>query len=360
MCSADARVSLPTVPTPQPLALLAHKATRLARQGLPVLQLGARRALRQKSPFQITFSLTNRCNFKCEYCDIPLQQRDELGLEEWKAAIDQFRDGGMGRASLIGGEPLMHRDVGAIIGHLKSRGVHTAMNTNGWLVEDMIDEVAQLDLVCVTLDGPEEVHDRQRRKGSYQKVIRSLEVLQSRGVSAVTMTVVTPSGADNVDHVLEVARRFGHKAFFQLEHDKSCDVMKPIAPRLSVGRIEDFVHHLLKLKAQGEPIGNSKMILEAQLSGGRYLGTCKDCYAGQYYGYVLSDGTVAPCLLTQWQQEKSNGRKHGYLEAFHRMSAPVGPGCSCVPTHEVNHVLGFDPKALWHAVEVTLNLPSAG
>lgn len=349
------------MPTPEPsLSLLAHKASRLARQGLPVLQLGARRALRQKSPFQITFSLTNRCNFKCEYCDIPLQHREELNLEEWKAAIDDFREGGMGRASLIGGEPLLHRDIGPIIAHLKARGVHTAMNTNGWLVEDMLDEVCALDLVCITLDGPEAVHDAQRRKGSYQRVIRALELLQGRGVSAVTMTVVTPSGADNVEHVLEVAKRFGHKAFFQLEHDKSCDVAAPIAPRLTDRRIEDFVKHLLDLKARGENVGNSKMILEAQLTGGRYLGTCKDCFAGRYYGYVLSDGTVAPCLLTQWQQEKGNGRKHGYVRAFHDMPAPMGPGCSCVPTHEVNHVLAFDPAALWNAVEVTLNLPSAG
>jgi MoaA/NifB/PqqE/SkfB family radical SAM enzyme len=343
-----------------PLSLLAHKTGRLARQTLPVLQLGARRALKQKSPFQITFSLTNRCNFKCEYCDIPLQQREELGLAEWKAAIDEFRAGGMGRASLIGGEPLVHRDVGAIIAHLKGRGVHTAMNTNGWLVEEMIDVVSQLDLVCLTLDGPERVHDLQRRKGSYQKVIRALEVLAERGVSTVTMTVVTPSGADNVEHVLEVARRFGHKAFFQLEHDKSCDVMAPIAPRLSAPRIEAFVRHLMALKESGEPVGNSNTVLKAQLTKGRYLGTCKDCFAGLYYGYVLSDGTVAPCLLTQWQQEKGNGRRHGYLKAFNELRAPQGPGCSCVPTHEVNHVLGFDPAALWHAVQVSLNLPAAG
>ena len=58
---------------------------------------------------------------------------------EWCAAIDAFREGGMGRASLIGGEPLLHEDVGVIIRHLKARGVHTAMNTNGWLVPDRIE-----------------------------------------------------------------------------------------------------------------------------------------------------------------------------------------------------------------------------
>ncbi len=339
--------------------VLAQRASRLARQSVPVLQLGTRRLLGRKSPFQMTLSLTNRCNFRCEYCDIPGQHREELTLDEWRRAIDAFRDGGMGRVSLIGGEPLIHRDVGAIIDHLKARGIHTAMNTNGWLVPDMLDDVAKLDLVCLTLDGPPEVHDTQRRKGSYDRVLRALDALASRRVPAVTMTVLTPSGADNVEHVLDVARAYGHQAFFQLEHDKHCDVDAPIAPRLSDERIRRLAQHLLDLKDRGLPVGNSRQILERQRDH-RYLGSCQDCYAGQYYGYVLSDGTVAPCLLTQWQQTAGNGRQQGFLQAFHQMPPPMGPGCSCVPTHEVNHVLAFDPRALWHAIEVSLALPRAG
>lgn len=341
------------------VADLAHRASQLARQGLPVLKLGARRVLGQKSPFQMTLSLTNRCNFRCEYCDIPLQHRDEMTFEEWCAAIDAFREGGMGRVSLIGGEPLLHKEVGAIIRYLKQRGVHTAMNTNGWLVPDKIDDVALLDLVCLTLDGPPDVHDTQRKKGSYDRVIKAIEVLRERRVPIVTMTVLTPRGVENVEHVLDVAKRYGHKAFFQLEHDKGCDVMSPIAPRLGDRQIAALADRLLDFVARGYPVGNSRALLERQRDH-RYLGSCADCYAGQYYGYMLSDGTVAPCLLTQWQQERGNGRTKGFLRAFEELTAPEGPGCSCVPTHEVNHVLAFDPRALWHAVEVTLNLPPGG
>jgi len=310
----------------------------------------------RKSPFQITFSLTNRCNFRCEYCDIPLQQRDEMSLDEWKAAIDDFRRAGMGRASLIGGEPLMHADSGAIIRHLRSRGVHTAMNTNGWFVPARLDDVALLDLVCLTLDGPREVHDRQRRDRSYDKVLEALDVLHARGIPVVTMTVVTPSGLDNLEHVLDVAEQYGHKAFFQLEHDKGCDVDAPIAIRLSDARVRDLAENLMALQAAGKPVGNSRMILERQRDQ-RYLGTCEDCYAGQYYGYVLSDGTVAPCLLTQWQQTVGNGRKLGFARAFEEMPDPEGPGCSCVPTHEVNEIFALNPRAVWHAVEVSLGAP---
>jgi len=335
-----------------------RRVGRLARQSLPLLQFGARRALSLRSPFQMTLSLTNRCNFKCEYCDIPLQRRDEMTTDEWRGAIDDLREAGMARSSLIGGEPLLREDAGAIVDHLVRRGVHAAMNTNGWLVPERMDDVRKLDLVCVTLDGPRDVHDSQRRRGSYDRAVQAIEALRSAAVPVVTMTVITPRGAEAMDHVLEVARTLGFRAFFQLEHDKGCDVDAPIAPRLGDDAIARVARRLLEAKSSGLPVGNSRQLLARHAQGRRYLGTCEDCWAGHYYGYVLSDGTVAPCLLTQWQVERSNGRRLGFARAFAQLQEPRGPGCACLPTHEVNRVLDLDPRALWHAVEVSLGQPS--
>jgi len=328
---------------------------RASARALPIAKLGVRRALSRKSPFQVTFSLTNRCNFRCDYCDIPLQHREEMTTAEWIAAIDEFIAGGLGRASLIGGEPLLRKDAGAIIRHLRARGIHVAMNTNGWFVRDRIEDVALLDVVCLTLDGPRELHDAQRHKGSYDRVIEALDVLRSRGVPTVTMTVITPRGADNVGHVLDVAREYGHKAFFQLEHDARCDVDAPIAPLLSDARVGEIAEDLLRRRRAGDPVGNSESVLQLQMRDGRRLGgDCSHCYAGKYFAYVLSDGTVAPCLLTQWQQESGNGRKLGFLRAFEEMRPAQGPGCACVPIHEVNAILSLDAGVLFDALEIAV------
>lgn len=303
----------------------------------------------------MTFSLTNRCNFRCDYCHIPLQKRDEMTTAEWMRAMDELWAGGMARASLIGGEPLLRPDAGELIHHLKSRGVHTAMNTNGWLVRDRIDEVAALDLVCLTLDGPREVHDAQRHRGSYDRVIDAIEALRARGVPVVTMTVLTPRGAERMSHVLDVAEELGFKAFFQLEHDASVDVLAPIAPTMTDRYIADLSDRLLAEKDRGRPVGNSRTVLRMQRRDGRRIGgDCGDCFAGRYFGYVFSDGTIAPCLLTQWQQELGNGRNQGFLRAFHAMSPPSGPGCACVPIHEVNNILGFDLRVLWDALDMAV------
>jgi MoaA/NifB/PqqE/SkfB family radical SAM enzyme len=277
-----------------------------------------------------------------------------MNAKEWKHAIDELRGAGMGRASLIGGEPLLRDDAGEIIDHLVSRGVHAAMNTNGWFVVDRISEVRRLDLVCVTLDGPRNVHDAQRRRGSYDRAIEAIGQLKQSDVAVVTMTVLTPRGADAIEHVLDVAKSMGFKAFFQLEHDKGCDVEAPIAPRIADEGVARVARRLLDAKERGLPVGNSRELLERHASGRRYLGSCDECWAGTYYGYVLSDGTVAPCLLTQWQVEHGNGRRLGFARAFAELDPPRGPGCACLPTHEVNRALDLDPRALWHAIEVSL------
>jgi MoaA/NifB/PqqE/SkfB family radical SAM enzyme len=324
-----------------------------ARHSLPVLQLGARRLLGRKSPFQMTLSLTNRCNFRCDYCHIPLQVREELSTGEWLAAIDELHAGGMGRASLIGGEPLLRKDAGTIIRHLRRRGVHVSMNTNGWFIPDRIEECAQLDLACITLDGPEEVHDRQRHKGSYARVLKAIDELRRRDIPVVTMSVVTAASIDHLDHVLDVAAAHGIRAYFQLEHDAAMDVDRPVAPAISQSRVAQMAAHLRQRKQEGLPVGNSYEVLDHQAAE-RYLVTCDHCWAGTYYGYVFSDGTVSHCLLTQGQVERSNGRERGVLRAFQELAPPTGQGCSCVPSHEVNHALDLDPRVLFGALDIAL------
>lgn len=320
---------------------------------VPVAKLGVRRAVFRKSPFQMTLSLTNRCNFRCSYCDIPLQHSDEMGTQEWLAAIDDLHRGGMGRASLIGGEPLLRKDAGAIIRYLKRLGVHASMNTNGWLIPERIEEIRELDLVCVTLDGPPEVHDRQRNPGSHRKVLRALDTLRQHSIAAVTMTVVTPAGIDHVDHVLDVAEEYGILAFFQLEHDKDMDVSRPIAPQIEQVRVAELARRLRQLKKAGRPVGNSYAALDRQESQ-RYLLSCEGCYAGSYYGYVFSDGTVSHCIFTRAQVPPRSGREVGYVRAFRELAPPVGPGCSCVPSYEVNRILAFDARVLFGALETVL------
>lgn len=326
---------------------------KAVRYATPVVKLGVRRLAGRKSPFQMTLSLTNHCNFLCDYCEIPLQQRGEMSTAEWCAAIDELQAAGMGRAAIMGGEPLIRKDVGEIIRHLKRRGVHASLNTNGWLVADRIEDLAVLDLVCVSLDGPASVQDAQRHPDSYARVIRAIDVLRQRQVPTVTMTVVTPAGIDHVEHVLDVADAYGVQAYFHLEHDKEVDKVSAVSPGLSQVRVAELARHLRDLKKRGRRVGNSYESLKSQESR-RYLTTCDECFGGTYFGYIFSDGTLSHCIFTQAHVERGNGRTHGFARAFQDLAPPQATGCSCLPYHEVNRMLSFDVRVLFGALDVAL------
>lgn len=302
-----------------------------------------------KIPLAVTLSLTNRCNFRCVYCHVPDLAHGEMDTEEWLHAIDELAAAGMIRASVMGGEPLLRRDCGEIIRHLKHRGVHASMNTNGWLVEDRIEDVAQLDVVCVSIDGPKEVHDTQRRKGSYDRVVKAIELSMSRGVQVVTMTVVTPRSRETIDVVLQMAKEMGFRAHFHLEHDADCDTNKPISPEIDDEGVAELARQLMRRKDEGFPVGPSRTFLEALARKGRRLHGCDTCYASRYFCHVMPDGLVVPCLLTHRTPGAVSGRELGYVEALQRLPQPTDAGCSCEPLQEMNMMLGGRPEVVLNA-----------
>lgn len=321
-----------------------------AKLALPFGRYLASRVTGGKIPLAVTLSLTNRCNFRCVYCHVPALPHGEMDTQQWLHAIDELAAAGMIRASVMGGEPLLREDCGEVIRHIKRLGVHAAMNTNGWLVEERIEEVAQLDVVCVSIDGPREIHDAQRRKGSYDRVVRAIERSVSAGVQVVTMTVVTPKSRETIDVVLQMAKEMGFRAHFHLEHDADCDTNKPISPQIDDAGVADLARLLMRRKDEGFPVGPSRTFLKALARKGRRLHGCDTCYASRYFCHVMPDGTVVPCLLTHRSPGAVSGRELGYVEALQRLPQPTDAGCSCEPLQEMNMMLGGRPEVVLNAL----------
>jgi len=336
---------------------LARTTVPMARQLPKLAQFALARATGRKFPLMVTMSLTDKCNFRCHYCDLPHMNRAEMSTADWHRAIDELADAGMMRVSIMGGEPLLRKDVGELVDHLKARGVNVAMNTNGWYFRDRMDVVAKLDLVCITLDGPVEVNDAQRHAGAHDRVLDAIDLAQSRGVKVITMTVLTKGGLDTIDYVLGVAREKGIRAFFQIEHPSDGDTNKTIAPQIADdGMITAIAQHLLRRKEEGWPVGPSKTFLRElagrDSQGQRRLTSCETCFASRYFLSITPTGYVVPCPLTFRGKGRFNGREVGFATAFERLVQPTDAGCSCNPTTELNYLLHFRPEAIFNALEL--------
>jgi MoaA/NifB/PqqE/SkfB family radical SAM enzyme len=79
--------------------------------------------------------------------------------------------------ALSGGEPLLRKDLFALIAHARSLGLTVGTSTSGFpLTERRARElaVAGLSRLQVSVDGLQDLHDLVRGKGAYAKAISAM------------------------------------------------------------------------------------------------------------------------------------------------------------------------------------------
>ncbi|MCC8150439.1 MAG: radical SAM protein [Lachnospiraceae bacterium] len=152
------------------------------------------------------WEITLACCFSCVHCGSGggKARTGELTTKECLDVAGQLADLGCRRVSLIGGEVFMRADWARIVRALTDRGILTAIITNGFLFTDKV--VSQLkrvnvESVAVSLDGPEQLHDQYRQKGSFARALSAIRVLTEQDIP---VSVITTLNAGNVTRLEEM------------------------------------------------------------------------------------------------------------------------------------------------------------
>jgi len=115
----------------------------------------------QRALRNLRISVTDRCNLRCSYCMpeedyVWLPREQILDFEELSTLVDVFMDLGVDKIRLTGGEPLLRRDLPALIRLLADKPTlrDLAMTTNGVLLAEQARPLraAGLHRVTVSLD----------------------------------------------------------------------------------------------------------------------------------------------------------------------------------------------------------------
>lgn len=314
-------------------------------------RLAAALASGRRLPFSVTFILTNRCNYRCGYCDIPGQESEELSTAEIRGAIDELVVAGMARASFSGGEPLLRPDAVELIRHAHGHGLFTSLNTNGWLTCERLPELAcALDMIMVSLDGPAEIHDRVRgRRGAHERAVQSLVRARELGIATSSIAVLGPWNFDHLDEILEQGRRLGTWTYVQPAYETCFGPTERLHPMFDAEKLRALADRLEEFRRRGYPIGASSGFL-ARLRRGPRFSDCARCAAGRYFASVLPDGRMVPCHQTSGAASAS-GRDDGYVAAFRRLARPVGgEGCAISPYQESDLIFSLHPGAIGAAL----------
>lgn len=311
------------------------------------------------NPEAITLFLTHRCNLRCKMCGQwgesgvtkemkPNEVRGELKLDELKKIIDdvsRFRP----NITLFGGEPLLYPGCVELVRHIKSKGMHCLMITNGSLLGRYAAELVEagLDELNVSLDGGRDLHDGIRGMpglfdkitGGLKEVYRLKKDAGQRKPLVNLQCTITKYNYDRLSQLLEVADTVKaesltyHNLIFlsaellkkQSEFDKvmNCSshdwegfVFDPeINPsalykdmeRIKGGRYTFGVDFYPNLSAKG---------LREYYENPSYLPSeyKARCLSPWIVAYVFPDGEVRPCL--NFTYSYGNVKKAGFREIW--------------------------------------------
>lgn len=292
----------------------------------------------RKYPAFLTLMLTTRCNMRCKYCDIPNHIVDEMDTSQILSVINQLPAETLS-VTLYGGEPLLRKDIRIIIESLKKKDVLISVCTNGHLMESTLDDLKGINLLLMSLDGPENMHNLLRGKGSYKKVIKAVKLAKERGLRVVLSSTITKMNISGIDFLLKKARELGVKLSFSLIYNspltKNNKELYPTSDQLS--------ETIKKILVNKDIVINSKPYLEL-------LSTWPNikkfnCVAGKLSFEIYPNGDLYPCYYLFDKVKPSNVLKEGLLAAINKIKMPECIDC-------------YSRQGVEYALAASFNIPS--
>jgi len=154
----------------------------------------------------LAIEVTTRCNGSCLHCFARsgISRRSSLPADLVKKIIAEAYDAGYRHLHITGGEPLLWEGLFETLDYGFAVGYKTIfMNTNGTLItEEIAHRLADYRnfSMSVSLDGPQDLHDRIRGKESYRKAMRGVEIALNAGNDLTVFTTVTKSLLPELPH----------------------------------------------------------------------------------------------------------------------------------------------------------------
>jgi cyclic pyranopterin phosphate synthase len=291
----------------------------------------------------LRISVTDKCNLRCVYCmpeeGLPWLHREQILRYEEIAEIVRVMAGvGLRKVRLTGGEPLVRRDLAALVRMI--RGVpgieDIALSTNAVLLEDQAEALrdAGVNRVNVSLDSlrADRIDAISRRAGSAEAIFRGLDAAERAGFGPIKVNCVVMRGR-NDDEVADFAAVTRERPW----HVRFIEVM-PTGDNLGV-QADEFVsadEMLGRIRETGDlqpvagPGGNGPARYFAFPGARGTVGVitpmshnyCERCNRMR----LTADGQLRPCLFGHLQTNLRDPLRAGQpLEPLIRHTLAVKP-----------------------------------
>ena len=192
---------------------------------------------RERYPLVLMLEPLFRCNLACAGCgkiDYPdpiLNKR--LSGQECLDAVDEC---GAPMVAIPGGEPLIHKDIGAIVKGIVARKKFVSLCTNALLLEKKLGEFEPSPYLffSVHLDGIKKHHDKSVcMEGGFERAVAGIKAAQAKGFTVnVNATIFDGHPAEDIAQFLDLCEEM--------------DVAVSISPGYAYERAPDQQHFLAR------------------------------------------------------------------------------------------------------------------
>jgi len=166
-------------------------------------------------PIQLFIEATTACDLNCRHCYIRAGEgkTKRLPTKTLVNLLHEFADIGGRCITLSGGEPTLYPDWKKILMVAHGLGLETTLLTNG----TRMDEEAMVLLrssgsdIAISLDGMVEAHDRVRGEGTFDKTMKTLNLLAENQLIEKVILCFTPMliNTGDLPDVVDFAHRIG-------------------------------------------------------------------------------------------------------------------------------------------------------
>jgi radical SAM protein with 4Fe4S-binding SPASM domain len=269
-------------------------------------------ATNQAHDFFIQLHLTERCNLRCSHCYQSGASADEMSLPEIRAIAAETDE--MLKAwsavhsvdfsasfNITGGEPFLRHDLYEVIGEIGGRGFETYILTNGTLIDGKrAAELSRLGVngVQVSVEGPKEIHEKIRGKGSFLASMGGVRHLLEAGLTVTLNVTLSELNADYFSEIVSLASSLGVQrlGFSRLvPSGRGLGLVDKMLPR---EKMRELYCAIVSLQTDGVQIVTGDPVAsQLSCSDGSDAGNVptSGCAAGLSGLTILPDGTITPC-----------------------------------------------------------------
>jgi MoaA/NifB/PqqE/SkfB family radical SAM enzyme len=158
----------------------------------------------------IDIYITSRCGLRCSHCFVgeDLNKNINFDFDLLKQLLATAKSWNTTEITFLGGEPTLYPQIIEAVNLSNELGFNTRIVTNGHtsflkFLEKFANE--RLPFICFSIDGSnEQIHDLVRGKGSFGKLMQSIEISGTKGYRKAAIISISKQNADDIEQLLKV------------------------------------------------------------------------------------------------------------------------------------------------------------